>query len=65
LSENKEADAESIKGKQLENSIWSIFSEKKKEVESKVTPIISKLYQGGAPPTGGEENTNQEEKDEL
>lgn len=54
LSNNKDADAEAIK-------------EKKKEVESKVTPIISKLYQGGAPPTDGEgeENKNQDDKDEL
>lgn len=40
------------------------FKEKKKEVESIVQPIISKLYEGaGAPPHGGEDDDN--EKDEL
>lgn len=55
LESNKEADVEELK-------------EKKKELESKVHPIISKLYagsEGGAPPTGEEAGAGSEDKDEL
>ena len=39
------------------------FKAHKKELEDVVQPIISKLYQGGAPPEGGDEDAG--EKDEL
>jgi len=44
------------------------YQEKKKELEEKVNPIISKLYEqsGGAPPPpGGEEDYGDAERDEL
>jgi chaperone protein DnaK len=52
LEENQEADAEEFKAQ-------------KKELEDTVQPIIAKLYQGGAPPPGGEEADEDMDKDEL
>ncbi|CAD5227564.1 unnamed protein product [Bursaphelenchus okinawaensis] len=53
LESNKDSSAEEIK-------------ERKKELEAKVNPIISKLYEGQAPPpTGDEESTGSDDKDEL
>lgn len=53
LDSNKDASPEDLK-------------ERKKDLETKVQPIIAKLYAGGAggPPPGGEE-PGQDEKDEL
>jgi len=50
LDSNKDASPDDLK-------------ERKKELESKVQPIIAKLYAGGAPPPGGED-AGQDEKDE-
>eukprot|EP00088_Acartia_fossae_P014834 TRINITY_DN179_c0_g2_i2.p1 TRINITY_DN179_c0_g2~~TRINITY_DN179_c0_g2_i2.p1 ORF type:complete len:664 (+),score=297.25 TRINITY_DN179_c0_g2_i2:252-2243(+) len=55
LEENAEAEAEDLKAQ-------------KKEMEDIVQPIIAKLYQGGAPPPGGEEGGDDfgdDERDEL
>jgi heat shock protein 5 len=53
LESNKEATVDELK-------------EQKKDLESKVTPIISKLYAGQTPPTGGEgEEAGSDDKDEL
>eukprot|EP00088_Acartia_fossae_P014833 TRINITY_DN179_c0_g2_i1.p1 TRINITY_DN179_c0_g2~~TRINITY_DN179_c0_g2_i1.p1 ORF type:complete len:664 (+),score=296.80 TRINITY_DN179_c0_g2_i1:252-2243(+) len=55
LEENSEAEAEDLKAQ-------------KKEMEDIVQPIIAKLYQGGAPPPGGEEGGDDfgdDERDEL
>ncbi|CAD5234758.1 unnamed protein product [Bursaphelenchus xylophilus] len=53
LESNKDSSAEEIK-------------ERKKELEAKVNPIVSKLYEGQAPPQGGEESeAGSEDKDEL
>lgn len=49
LEENQDADSES-------------FQQQKKELEEVVKPIITKLYQGGAPPPGG---ADEDVKDEL
>jgi len=53
LDSNKDASPEDLK-------------ERKKDLESKVQPIIAKLYAGGAggPPPDGED-AGQDEKDEL
>ncbi|KAF1656763.1 UNVERIFIED_CONTAM: Heat shock 70 kDa protein C, partial [Eudyptes robustus] len=51
LESNKDSSAEEIK-------------ERKKELEAKVNPIVSKLYEGQAPPQGGEESeAGSEDKD--
>jgi len=50
LDSNKDATVDDLK-------------EQKKDLESKVQPIVSKLYQGQAPPEGGE--AGGDEKDEL
>jgi len=54
LEENQEAEGEDFKAQ-------------KKELEEIVQPIIAKLYQGGAPPPGGEGEAEEEDfdKDEL
>jgi len=54
LDSNKDASVDDLK-------------EKKKDLESKVQPIISKLYAGQGPPPGGEEAgpTGGDDKDEL
>jgi len=55
LENNQEADAEEFKAQ-------------KKEMEDIIQPIIAKLYQGqgGAPPTGEEDEAGDEDfKDEL
>jgi molecular chaperone DnaK (HSP70) len=42
------------------------FKEKKKEVEAIIQPIISKLYEGQAPPPGqGGQEEEDSERDEL
>ena len=41
------------------------FKQHKKDLEEVVQPIISKLYQGGAPPPAGESADEDGEKDEL
>ncbi|KAE9551984.1 hypothetical protein FO519_004808 [Halicephalobus sp. NKZ332] len=51
MDSNKEASVDDLK-------------EQKKDLEGKVTPIISKLYQG-AGGAGGEEESNADDKDEL
>lgn len=50
LDENQDADSEA-------------FQQQKKELEEVVKPIITKLYQGGAPPPGSP--TEDDLKDEL
>ena len=54
LESNKEASVDELK-------------EQKKDLEGKVAPIISKLYAGQTPPTGGEgeEEAPSDDKDEL
>lgn len=53
LENNKDSSAEEIR-------------EQKKELEGKVTPIVSKLYEGQAPPPTGEESeAGSDDKDEL
>lgn len=52
LDSNKDASVDELK-------------ERKKDLESKVQPIISKLYAGQAPPPGEESAGPTEEKDEL
>lgn len=52
MDSNRDASSEELK-------------ERKKDLEGKVQPIISKLYAGQPPPPGGEQPPPTDEKDEL